>query len=152
MVGSAPALLDFLERHSRVGLDTAPLIYTVEGNPKYFDLGHQIFSWLQSRGSAVTSTLTMTEALVRPYRLGDLNGVYKFYALLLSYPHLDWVAPNLHIADRAAQIRTDHNLRTPDAIHAATALAAGVTGFITNDSVFRRIKSLDILVLDDLLS
>jgi len=53
---------------------------------------------------------------------------------------------------RAAQIRADHNLRTPDAIHAATALAAGVTGFITNDPVFRRIESLEVLVLDDLLS
>lgn len=152
MVGSAPVLFDFLERHSRVGLDTAVVIYTVEGNPKYFDLGHQIFSWLQSRGSAVTSTLTMTEALVRPFRLGDMASVYKFYALLLSYPHLEWIPPNLHIADRAAQIRADHNLRTPDAIQAATALAAGVTGYITNDPVFRRIKPLEILILDDLLS
>jgi predicted nucleic acid-binding protein len=152
LVGSAPVLLDYLEHHGRVALDAAVLIYTVEGHPKYFDLGHQIFSWLQSRGSAVTSTVTMTEALVRPYRLGDLNSVYKLYALLLSYPHLDWVAPNLHIADHAAQIRATHNLRTPDAIHAATALAAGVTGFITNDPVFRRVKPLEILVLDDLLS
>jgi predicted nucleic acid-binding protein len=70
---------------------------------------------------------------------------------LVTYPHLEWVPPTLHIAERAAQIRADHNLRTPDAIQAATALAAGVIGFVTNDPMFRRVPSLDVLILDEML-
>ena len=149
-----PDKLDaFLDHHRSIGIDTSVVIYAVEAHPKYLSLVEQILRWTRgAKGGLVTSTITMTEVLVKPYQDGDLALVQEFHALLVSYPHLDWVAPNLDIADRAAQIRADHKLRTPDAIHAATALAAGVTGFITNDPVFRRIKSLDILVLDDLLS
>jgi len=93
----------------------------------------------------------MTEALVRPYRLDDIEAVDKFYAFLLTYPHLEWVQPTLNIADRAAQIRAEYNLRTPDALQAATATAAGVTGLISNDTAFRRIKFIDVLILDEML-
>lgn len=149
-----PDKLDaFLENHRSIGIDTSVVIYAVEAHPKYLSLVQQILRWTRGvRGGLVTSTITMTEALVKPYRHGDVALVQEFHALLVTYPHLNWVAPNLQIADRAAQIRADHNLRTPDAIHAATALTSGVTGFITNDPVFRRIKPLEVLVLDDLLS
>ena len=93
----------------------------------------------------------MTELLVQPYR--DLNEqrVDEFYALLSTFPNLDWIAPNLEIADLAAQVRADHGLRTPGALQAATALYAGATGMITNDPVFRRIDGFKTPVLDRLL-
>lgn len=143
----------FLENHRSVGLDTCVFIYAVESHPKYLASVKQVLRWTRGpNGHAITSTITMTEALVRPYRLTDLVLVQEFHALLATYPHLDWIPPTLQIADRAAQIRADYNLRTPDAIQAATALAAGVTGFVTNDRIFRRIPSLEVLVLDELLS
>jgi len=141
----------FLERHRRIALDTSVVIYAVEANPKYFNLASRIFSWLESDGNAVTSTLAMTEALVRPYRLADIKTVDKFYSFLLTYPHLEWIEPTLHIADRAAQIRAEHNLRTPDAIQAATAIVSGATALISNDPVFRRIEFLKVLLLDEML-
>jgi len=141
----------FLQRHRRVALDTSVVIYAVEANPKYFNLASRVFNWLESDGHAVTSTLTMTEALVRPYRVYDIQAVDKFYSFLLTYPHLEWVAPTLRIADRAAQIRAEHNLRTPDAIQAATAAVSGATALITNDPIFRRIEFLNVLILDEML-
>ena len=141
----------FLKRHRSIALDTSVVIYAVEGNPKYADLASRIFTWLESEGHAVTSTLTMTEALVRPYRVDDIHAVDKLYSFLLTYPHLEWIAPTLHIADRAAQIRAEHNFRTPDAIQAATAAVSGATALISNDAVFRRFKLLDILLLDEML-
>lgn len=141
-----------LGNHQSVGLDTSVVIYAVEANPKYLPLVTSLLNWLRAPNHrAVTSTLTMTEALVRPYRLRDLPSVKEFHALLYSYPHLHWIAPTLAIADQAAQIRAEHNLRTPDAIEAATAILAGASAFISNDPVFRRIKSLDILLLDEML-
>lgn len=93
----------------------------------------------------------MLELLVQPYRHSDIDRVNKFYALLSTFPHLEWVAPTLRIADMGAQLRADYNLRTPDALQAATALANGATGLVSNDSVFRRITDLEVIVLDDLV-
>jgi predicted nucleic acid-binding protein len=149
---SADRIDAFLENHRSVGLDTSVVIYAIESHPKYFALAKQILRWIRGpNGHAITSTITMTEALARPYRLADLALVQEFHALLVTYPHLEWIPPTLNIADRAAQIRADHNFRTPDAIQAATALAAGVTGFITNDPIFRRIPALHVLILDEML-
>jgi predicted nucleic acid-binding protein len=93
----------------------------------------------------------MTELLVQPYRVADQQQADEFYVLLSTYPNLAWIAPNLEIADRAAKLRALHGLRTPDALHAATALHAGATGFVTNDPTFERVKTFETLLLDKLL-
>jgi predicted nucleic acid-binding protein len=54
------------------------------------------------------------------------------------------------VVRKAAQLRADlPALRTPDALHAATALLAACTMFLTNDSGFRRVGGLPVVVLDD---
>lgn len=111
-----------------------------------------VFSWLEQQDSkALTSTVTMTELLVRPYREHDELLVDEFYSLLSWYPNLRWIAPDLEIADCAAQLRAIHRLRTPDAIQAATAVRAGATAFITNDPIFERVEMFQTLVLERLL-
>jgi predicted nucleic acid-binding protein len=142
----------FLRRHRILALDTSIFIYQLEANPRYLQLTDRIFSWLESPDSmAVTSTITMTELLVKPYRDSDEQHVDEFYGLLSQYPNLSWIAPNLEIADMAARLRARHRMRTPDALQAATAGYSGATGLITNDTVFERIEALEILVLEHLL-
>jgi predicted nucleic acid-binding protein len=103
------------------------------------------------RNAGVTSTITMLEVLVHPYRGAEEERIDNFYALLSTHPHLEWIETNLQIADRAAQLRARFNLRTPDAIQAATAIAGNATGFISNDPVFRRLPDFEVVILDDLL-
>ncbi len=103
----------------------------------------------EGRIEALTSTLTLTEILTQPYRLGKEELVLKFYSLFTTYPHLTWVPLSLNISDLAAKIRAEHNLKTPDAIQIATALSSGATGFICNDRVFLRIKDIECLILGD---
>ena len=142
----------FLRRHRRIALDTSIFIYQLEPNPKYLAYTDPIFSWLERSGSrAITSTITMTELLVLPYREGDEQRANDFYGLLSTYPNLDWVAPNLEIAELAARIRALHRLRTPDALQAATAAHSQATGLITNDAVFERVDGFEALVLDRFL-
>jgi len=93
----------------------------------------------------------MMELLVHPYRELDESRVDEFYGLLSTYPNLDWIAPDLEIADLAARIRARHHLRSPDALQAATAAHAKATGLITNDPVFERVESFETLVLDQIL-
>ena len=42
--------------------------------------------------------------------------------------------------------------KTPDAIHAATALNKGCTVFLTNDAALRKVPGLSTVVLKDMLN
>ena len=139
-----------LGRHRRVALDTSIFIYHLEANPKYLALTDCIFSSLDSNTStAVTSVITMTELLVKPYRESDEETADKCYALLSTYPNLEWISPTLEIAALAAEIRAIHRLRTPDALQIATAAHANATAMLTNDPIFRHVSDFDVLILDD---
>lgn len=150
----------FLHRHRLIALDTSIFIYQLETNDRYLPLTDRIFAGLETECAfnsctrdvkAVTSTITMTELLVQPYRADDGHRVNAYYGLLSTFPNLEWIAPGLEIADMAARIRAIHRLRTPDALLAATAAHARATGLITNDDVFERVEAFDTLVLDRLL-
>ena len=155
---------DTFERNAEIGTDPFTVFSTalsldwnrhlrfhlrVRGEPPIRSTREHIFSWLeQAAHSGGTSTITMTELLVQPHRAGDEQRVNEFYALLSTYPNLDWIAPDLETAVMAARIRTVHGLRTPDSLQAATGVRSHVTGFVTNDPVFERIDLFETLVLD----
>ena len=142
----------FLHHNRRLALDTSVFIYQLEAHPRYAIVTDHIFAWLERPGHyAVTSTITMTELLVQPYRDSGEHRVNEFYALLSTYPNLEWIAPDLQIADIAARLRAKHRLRTPDALQAATAIQAQATGLITNDAAFQRVDPFETLLLDHLL-
>ena len=149
---AAQSLDSFLKRHRSVFLDTSAFIYLVEHHPRYFPLCERIFDALEAgRIEASTSTLTLLEVLVQPYKRKNDELVFKFYALLTSYPHLSWVPMTLHVADHAAKLRAECQLKTPDAIQAATAISCGATGFICNDKAFAKVTNFEILIIDDCL-
>ena len=139
-------------RWRRIGLDTSILIYFVQDHPRYGAWCRGLFERVE-RGhcSAATSTVSLLEVLVQPYRLRDDRIVNQFFALMSTYPGFTWLPVTLEIADRAAQLRADYRLQTPDAIQVATAIAAGAEGFLANDSVLRRVREIECVVLDDLL-
>ncbi|MFZ0731552.1 MAG: PIN domain-containing protein [Candidatus Sulfotelmatobacter sp.] len=142
----------FLRVHQRVAFDTCIFIYQWEANPRYSPLTDSIFSLLdQTVFTGVTSTITMTELLVHPYRDHDLERVNDLIGLLSTYPNLEWISPTLATAVSAAEIRALHRLPTPDSLQAATAVHANATAMITNDPIFKRVPDFDVLVLDDYL-
>ena len=146
------AVSSFLARHARIALDTSVFIYQLETHPRYVSVTDPIFAWVQQRGHvAVTSTITMVELPVRPYRDNDERRVNACYSLLSTYPNLRWIAPELEVADIAARMRAMHRLRVPDALQAASAVQAQATAMITNDPIFKRIDAFETLVLDQLL-
>jgi predicted nucleic acid-binding protein len=104
------------------------------------------------RNSAVTSAITMTELLVQPYRAENQALVERYFGLLSSFPQLEWVAPDLAIADAAAGLRATYRLRTPDALQIATALQRSATAFLTNDRELLRVQELEIGLFDQFLS
>ena len=53
---------------------------------------------------------------------------------------------------QAANLRATNNLKTPDAIHAATALSVNCDLFITNDKGFGNLSNLPVVVLNEVLA
>jgi predicted nucleic acid-binding protein len=142
----------FLLSRRSVALDTSIFIYQLEANAKYLPLAYVVFDWLERRGNAgVTSTLTLTELLVPAYREGNDERIQAYYGLLRTFPNLYLIPPDIQVADIAARLRATYGLKTPDAIHAATAVHSNASAFITNDPVFKRVKEIESLVLDELL-
>lgn len=145
-----PSLDKFLQEHRSVFIDTSLFIYFIEKHPRYYPACDRIFKDIESgRIRASTSTLSLLEILVQPYRLKNESLIFNFYSLLTTYPNLMWIDLTLNIADLAARLRAEYNLKTPDSIQAASAIASGAAGFICNDSVFKKLKEIKCLILDD---
>lgn len=139
----------FFRLHAKVYLDTSIFIYFLEQHPVYHESCDEVFGRLErGRIQAATSTLTLMEVLVQPYRLNKEELVLKYYSLFTTYPRLQWIELSREIADRAAELRADYRLKTPDAIHLASALSCGATGFLCNDTIFRKVKEIECLLLD----
>ena len=56
------------------------------------------------------------------------------------------------ILREAANFRGTTGLKTPDAIHGATALASRCDLLLTNDRDFQKLSVLPVLILDDILT
>ncbi len=111
-----------------------------------------VLAWIeQPRHSAVTSTVTMTEILIKPYKTVGEKAARALYDLLLMYPNLEWIPPDLEIAKAAAELRAIYRLETPEALHAATAMRSGATLMVTNDASFERVPAFETVLLDRLL-
>jgi len=131
-------------------LDTAPIIYHVEGNLAYQPLTDQVFQTIQAGSlTAVTSSITLSECLVHPYRRGDMALAQKFRNVITAGVNTRYVGVDA-VAERAAEIRAQYNLKLADSFQVAAAIAAGCDAFLTNDSALKRVDGITILVLDEL--
>ena len=135
-----------------VYVDTAPIIYSVEKHPDYWALMQPL--WVAAQAGRIvlaTSELTLLETLVLPLKQGN-SALVTDYEDILTGPQM-WLLPiTSNILYQAAYLRAQHNLKTPDALHAATALASGCVQLITNDAIFRRVPGLNVVVLHEIIT
>ena len=71
------------------------------------------------------------------------------YEKLLTTTSVRMQSITADILRDAARLRATASLKTPDAIHAATALSVGCVQFITNDTDYRKLNSLSVVVLKE---
>ncbi|MEA5619419.1 PIN domain-containing protein [Cronbergia sp. UHCC 0137] len=136
-----------------VGLDTAPLIYFIEENPHYLQITDAFFTAMyRGEFSVVTSVLTISEVLVYPLRQRNTTLAQQYRDILFNSQGLTTVEVLPNIAENAAKLRADYNLRTPDAIQMATAIYGGASFLLTNDIRLPSLPGLTVLVLNQLMS
>ncbi|MCV3213979.1 PIN domain-containing protein [Plectonema radiosum NIES-515] len=135
-----------------VGLDTAPLIYFLEENPTYLQITDAFFeAMFRGEFRVITSLVTIPEVLVYPLRQGNTTLAQQYRDILFNSQGLTTIEVVPNIAETAAQLRADYNLKTPDAIQMATAINEGASFFLTNDGRLPSLPELSVLVLDQLI-
>ena len=110
-------------------LDTCIAIYLVEEHPAYHA---QIEAALRA-GKLISSIspLVEMESLVLPIKTQRDDLIAKFDQFFAAHRRLPMPA---EVYRRAAELRARHSLKTPDALHLATAQYHGCAALWTNDN------------------
>lgn len=137
---------------SLVYVDTSTVIYSVEKFPEYVPLLAPLWLKLQAGEiEIVSSELILMETLVLPLRNANSILINAYEQLLIS-SEIQLIPISQSILRQAAHLRATSNLKTPDAIHAATALSVSCNQFITNDKGFRNVSGLPVVILSEILA
>jgi predicted nucleic acid-binding protein len=132
-------------------LDASGFIYSVERIEPYHTLLAPLWRQAQTGQFVIVSNeLVVLETLVKPLREGD-TVLEQLFRALFHAREVQLIPATLSLWEHAARLRADTGLKTPDALHAATALDTASTLCITNDRDFYRVEGLPVVVLDDLL-
>jgi predicted nucleic acid-binding protein len=116
----------------KIYLDTCIVIYFVEKHPVFASEIETLFEGLDANDTLCCSSLVRLECLVMPLRMGDniLLGHYQSF-----FKAQEMLEIRVECFDDAARLRADFtSLKTPDAIHMATALHHDCDEFWTNDN------------------
>lgn len=99
--------------------------------------------------AGIGSVLLIPELLTKPMRDNAESEIAALAALLAR---LDFRPTDEAVAELAAALGADHGLRAADAVHLATAVAAGADRFITNNSgdFAKSITEIDVIYPSEL--
>ncbi len=127
----------------RLYLDTAPVIYVVEQVP---DFSEKILHYIQKPDTElVVSDLTWMECRVKPLT-ENKETLLADYDKFFSQSVIEIVELSRRVLERAAHIRSQYNIKTPDAIHLGAAIISKCDIFLTNDRRLERFKDTHITV------
>jgi predicted nucleic acid-binding protein len=142
-------LTERLSGFSRLYLDANVLISFVQDDPRHGIALAPLFERI-AEGDAVgmTSTLTITEVLVRPYQQKRLDLVERYRATFFHVRGFEVLPVDQEIAETGARLRAEFRFRTPDAIQLATAIAHGADVFLTDDAELARYDGMPVMSLD----
>jgi predicted nucleic acid-binding protein len=137
-------------KHERIAVDADVLIYLLENVEPRASLSTAVIDAVDDGGiRGSISTVAQVEVLVGPARSADPATFERTAEQLRDLP-LDRTHLTAAIAEDAAWIRGRDGLGLADAIHVASARAAGATAFVTNNRRISARPELEIYYLDDL--
>ncbi len=124
-------------------IDSAPIIYFLEGHPRFGPRFEPLFrAHAAGRLRFAVTTIAVAEVLTGPLQAADDALARRYRAILESWQP---VALDVDIAENAARLRASLRLKLADAVQAASALAINAAALVTHDRDFSRIHSLRII-------
>lgn len=140
-----------LQSVHRLFLDSSAVIYYIDENPAYLPVMDLIFDQVDANLiRAVTSPVTLAECLVLPIRDQDALKQQIFIDIITLPEMADFIPSGREVAQQAAVMRVRYNLKLPDALQIATAIAANCDAFLTNDEQLKRVQELNVIVIKEL--
>ncbi|MFA5995255.1 MAG: PIN domain-containing protein [Patescibacteria group bacterium] len=132
----------------KIGLDTCVFIYHLDKHPTYFENARAYLKQIQNQQvSAVFSAIGLVELLTGPNKIGDWMLAVRYRNFFDNLTGLTVQQTNNTIIEVASYLRATYNIRTPDAIHIATAIDFGASTFITNDKSLTKIEEISVKLL-----
>ncbi len=139
-------------RGSRICIDTAPFIYFIEKDPKYLSIVRPIFAEIDAEKiDALTSTITLLEVLVLPFKTKNESLAEKYREILLYAEGLTTFEISHEVSELSSKLRAKYSIRTPDAIQIAVGIVYGADAFLTNDSDLKKVNDIRVVILEDFL-
>jgi predicted nucleic acid-binding protein len=135
--------LSALPQGALVLVDSAPIIYVLEGHARFASRFQPLFE-RQAAGDIAfaVATITIAEVLSGPLGAGEEALAKRYRAVMESWQVVNLTAD---IAESAARFRSASKLRLADAIQAASAIAVNADALVTHDRDFSKLKSLAVL-------
>lgn len=124
-------------------LDANVIIRLLEGEPNVVTALRNV---VDQDDAFCTSEISLIECRCKPMR--DRNdSLLEIYDAFFSSPSVTLISVDREIVDAATSLRAEWNLRTPDAIHAASAIRSSVDRFLTADAGLVRVRSLRVTIV-----
>ena len=135
---------------NRVFLDTAPLVYFLDGDTPYTTAMEHIISYLHENDvGMITSVITAAEYLVVPYRQDNMGQVRSFFSFVTD-AEIRILPIDVGIAEQSAKFRAQYpSLKGMDALQLASASYADCDVFLTNDKRLCQCKEVNCMLVDD---
>jgi predicted nucleic acid-binding protein len=140
-----------IETGSKLFVDTAPLIYLIEGEGARAEkVARLLDECIAKNVPWVTSLITYMELLVLPIRKRQTSLAGKYRDFLTNSDQISLRPLDLAVADAAVELRAAHGLKVPDAVQLATAKVSGADCIVTNDRDWRGVTGMPIVCVDDM--
>jgi predicted nucleic acid-binding protein len=124
-------------------MDSAPIIYFLEANPKFSPIFKPFFvAHDAGRVQFAVTTISLAEVLTGPLRAGNEALAERYRAILESWQVVELTAD---IAANAARLRAALRLKLADAVQAASAISINADAIVTHDRDFSRVHTLKVL-------
>ena len=132
-------------------IDTSPFIYYLENNPNYAENVKQFFAeCLKNKVVLVTSTITLEEYMVYPFKNNDNRMIENFLSFLGAL-NIKTVNIDNRIAINAARIRGKYDgIKGMDAIQISTYEIEDCDIFLTNDNQLKKVDEIDCRLVSEL--